>query len=63
MVGSQLRCAYNHVLLEKTSRFYQIRCLCVSQLQLRPAPTPLRADPRALAFFGVGWQISGGRDY
>ena len=27
LVGSYLRCAHNHVLLEKTSRFYQIRRL------------------------------------
>ena len=37
--------------------------LCISQFQLRPA-TPSRppADPRALAFFCLGWQIPGGRD-
>ena len=27
LVGSYLRCTYNHVLLEKTSRLYQICCL------------------------------------
>ena len=27
LVGSYLRPSYNHVLLEKTSRLYQIRCL------------------------------------
>ena len=33
--------------------------LCISQFHLRPAPRPPRADPRALAFFCLGWQIPG----
>ena len=34
LVGSYLRCAYNHVLLEKTSRLYQIRCLTRRKLRI-----------------------------
>ena len=34
--------------------------LCISQFQLRPDPPPPGADPRALAFFCLGWQIPEG---
>ena len=34
LVGSYLRCAYNYVLLEKTSRLYQIRCLTRRKLRI-----------------------------
>ena len=57
IVGSHLRCAYNHVLLEKTSRLYQTSVNSSCALNPHPPP-PLRADPRALAFFCPGWQIS-----
>ena len=33
-VGSYLRYAYNHVLLEKTSRLYQIHCLTCPNVRI-----------------------------
>ena len=33
-IGSYLRYAYNHVLLEKTSRLYQIHCLTCLKLRI-----------------------------
>ena len=43
-------------------RFYTYKKInsifvCISQLQLRPAPPP-RADPRALAFFFLPWMAN-----
>ena len=40
---------------------FDARGLCISQFQLRPCPPP-RANPRALAFCSLGWQIPGGGD-
>ena len=48
IIGSHLRCAYNHVLLEKTSRLYQTSVN--SSCALTPPPPPPGWPPRISIF-------------